>query len=688
MFKVFLTKTLLLRFYRASKKYFIVILFFLAVVDIISNVSISKEQDINKVVVQQLNETINWDDPRFYKEAKANLARAKEIKKDAKRRKALKNAGLSNEEIKRIMREEKQNSVNNIQATKQKKQNTSKAQNIEEEEDEDDDDIINVKANGDIAKYNKSFDFFENNNKQNQKLVYDSGVENNDVKKSNYQNQAPITNNYNTYNTYNTYNNREEDDYKNIVPEIPALPSGKYVSQPTEEDFAIQSLAKKAGNNVNNSQNFKTFTKELARVANQPATIRKTNREILEEAEMIARKQQIEQQLNEYYKQKQLESDYGYNDNDYYSYNYNTSNGLKSGKKGKKKVSIGQQYASAVNKYNNKTQAKKVYATNKQNGNLYAVSSKSNKNSKSNNRQDNNKMYASVGASDRFYASALPSIGGSPLSKQSGKTSSKKAKSPLNQKEAEQKQSDNRELGDIEYTDDNTSVVGRVYMTEEQIKAKNVGAPTPVLRRNTDRRIQIMPPNISQVGSYDKNNKHLQRVAFEENIINDVFDHLLDSNSIEIVRALINKVGKTDIVDAYGNSLLMHAVALKHQSLIAMLLAEGADPNLVNNEGFSSLHLASSNGDNISLYHLLMAGGDPNKRDQDGNTALMYAVMMCNLSSIKLMVSLGGDITARNGMTNKSVVDYAEQNNNVEVRNFLLNKNNSTFRKRQAKDLV
>ena len=225
-------------------------------------------------------------------------------------------------------------------------------------------------------------------------------------------------------------------------------------------------------------------------------------------------------------------------------------------------------------------------------------------------------------------------------------------------------------------------------MTEEQIKAKNIGAPSPVLRKSKDRRIQILPPNIAQASTYDKNNRHLQQVVFEDKVIDDVFNSLTEKNAIEIVRALINKMGKTDITDAYGNTILMHAVALKNQSLIAMLLAEGADPNALNNEGFSPLHLAATNGDNVAIYHLMMNGGDPNKRDQDGNTALMYAVMTCNVSTIKLMISLGGDIYAVNAINGKSVNDYAILNQNEEVSKFILQQNSPVLKKRKAKDLV
>ena len=71
---------------------------------------------------------------------------------------------------------------------------------------------------------------------------------------------------------------------------------------------------------------------------------------------------------------------------------------------------------------------------------------------------------------------------------------------------------------------------------------------------------------------------------FQSQIINDVFANLGKDNATEIARALINQVGKVDVIDADGNSLLMHSIARKNQSLTAMLLSEGANPNLLNKE--------------------------------------------------------------------------------------------------------
>ena len=167
---------------------------------------------------------------------------------------------------------------------------------------------------------------------------------------------------------------------------------------------------------------------------------------------------------------------------------------------------------------------------------------------------------------------------------------------------------------------------------------------------------------------------------FQSQIINDVFANLGSDNATEIARALINKVGKVDVIDADGNSLLMHSIARKNQSLTAMLLSEGANPNLLNKDGFSPLHLASTNGDDIAIYYLMMAGGDPNLRDGDGNTSFMYASMTCNQQTLQMMISMGADLTAVNfANKNKSVLDYAKMNTkHPDVYQFLNNKIHQT----------
>ena len=224
-------------------------------------------------------------------------------------------------------------------------------------------------------------------------------------------------------------------------------------------------------------------------------------------------------------------------------------------------------------------------------------------------------------------------------------------------------------------------------LTPAQIDAKNMGAPYPTAREDKNRLKQVLPQSIAQV-SYDKNNRHLAPVVFENKVGEDIIKHFNDPNSVEFVRTFINNVGNVDIEDDEGNTLLMHAVANKHQSLITMLLSEGANPNFKNKLGFTPMHLAASNGDNTAIHYLIMSGGDPNLRDNDGNTPFMYAAMMCNKETNKLMVDMGGDVSMVNKLNkNKNILDYAYNNRDRSVQGFLMEKYKAAL-KTKSKDLT
>ena len=224
-------------------------------------------------------------------------------------------------------------------------------------------------------------------------------------------------------------------------------------------------------------------------------------------------------------------------------------------------------------------------------------------------------------------------------------------------------------------------------LTPAQIDAKNMGAPYPFSREDKNRLKQVLPQSIAQV-SYDKNNRHLAPVVFENKVGEDIIKHFNDPNSVEFVRTFINNVGNVDIEDDDGNTLLMHAVANKHQSMVTMLLSEGANPNFKNKLGFTPMHLAASNGDNTAIHYLIMAGGDPNLRDNDGNTPFMYAAMMCNKETNKLMVDMGGDVSMVNKLNkNKNILDYAYNNRDRSVQGFLMEKYKAAI-KTKSKDLT
>ena len=86
-------------------------------------------------------------------------------------------------------------------------------------------------------------------------------------------------------------------------------------------------------------------------------------------------------------------------------------------------------------------------------------------------------------------------------------------------------------------------------------------------------------------------------------------NHLLVA-SIHLLRA-----------DGRGHTCISEAAAQGHEDLIKFLLAEGANPNALNDSGRSALWRSCYNGHVGALKILLEAGADPSFRDRVGVTS-------------------------------------------------------------------
>ncbi len=583
----------------------------------------------SKVEIEKLDKVINWDDKEFYKDALVNVEIAKEIKKEAKRRKQLREQGVPNNEIKEIIKKERKGIIND------KNTNTSDSEVILSNQDKPIDDIV-----GNLINENKDKENISDGNNNNQKKHYIEDYFNkmNDEdeyiiikkihKNHDHQNDIQYNNKINNYN-YNTenindynslsykdkqqaYNNNEYKTEEGLIPEIPLL-SSDVKKKLNKNDYKLLKMMEKVGENMYNKDQFELFSKELGRLARQPFDTNKRDNII----ENDYKKQSYNNDLQTTITNKNLIASKEKQHNFYANSNSIKNNKIRDIKKPKKNSNMQKVYAYT---------AKKNYQT------------KENLTDKEN-QEDNFDNY------DFF-------------SNKSNTTST-----------------DNLKLK-------------QTTLTEKQIRAKELGSPTPVLRNKKNYKTQFQPQNISQV-QYDKNNQHLQPAVFQSQITNNVFSHLSDSNAIEIARAIINQNGYADITDEKNNTLLMHAVALQNQSLITMLLSEGADPNYINDEGFSPLHLASTNGDNTSLYYLLLSGGNPNLKDRYGITSFMYCAIACNLSTIKMMVSMGANLNEINEINKKSIIDYAVMNKNKDVLDYLTTEMGYIIKKRErSKDLT
>ncbi len=143
---------------------------------------------------------------------------------------------------------------------------------------------------------------------------------------------------------------------------------------------------------------------------------------------------------------------------------------------------------------------------------------------------------------------------------------------------------------------------------------------------------------------------------------------------LDTMRALItNEVGKSIDIneqDSSGSTVLQWSVRRWYFDLTTLVLQKGADPNIKDIEGNSTLHIASHLGDSsarmISL--LLQYGAEVNTRNMRDYIPLHLAAESGYATGVQLLISKGADVNAitRYG---SSVLSYAIKRLQRETQN-------------------
>lgn len=86
--------------------------------------------------------------------------------------------------------------------------------------------------------------------------------------------------------------------------------------------------------------------------------------------------------------------------------------------------------------------------------------------------------------------------------------------------------------------------------------------------------------------------------------------------------ALLDAGARVDVVARNAMKVMpLHSAAAARQAEVAsVLLARGADPNAVQEQGFRPLHSSANGGDRATAEVLLAAGADASLRDDQGRT--------------------------------------------------------------------
>ena len=129
--------------------------------------------------------------------------------------------------------------------------------------------------------------------------------------------------------------------------------------------------------------------------------------------------------------------------------------------------------------------------------------------------------------------------------------------------------------------------------------------------------------------------------------------------------AIINQI------DGDQGTPLHYAVSSGFETVVQLLLENGADVNLQNKSGKTALHLIKwwSDESNQILELLLQAGANANAKNNDGQTAFHWAAQWGNLDTVEVLLGKGADINAKdnNGWTALHLAAESGKPDTVEV---------------------
>lgn len=141
--------------------------------------------------------------------------------------------------------------------------------------------------------------------------------------------------------------------------------------------------------------------------------------------------------------------------------------------------------------------------------------------------------------------------------------------------------------------------------------------------------------------------------------IDNIFLNACKNGQKGVVEAFVKKGGiHYDKRDANGNTPLFYASQKGARDIVKVLIENGADVSLANNQSMTPLHAASKTGNKEIITILTKAGADINTTDKEGKTPLIYAVSAGKSEVTRQLLTLGADKTVKDN-NNHNALDYA-----------------------------
>ena len=148
-----------------------------------------------------------------------------------------------------------------------------------------------------------------------------------------------------------------------------------------------------------------------------------------------------------------------------------------------------------------------------------------------------------------------------------------------------------------------------------------------------------------------------------------------ENGSTSVLEEILTFFPDVDIhsTDVYGNTPLHVAVRNNHVYTVMYLLSRNANPNTINCDEYSTVHMSCCHADIAILRLLVKRGGDVNMREQKGKTAVMIAAENGREDCMHILAAAGANLDQRDNGRNVPLITAASLGYKDTVRELILN---------------
>lgn len=139
-------------------------------------------------------------------------------------------------------------------------------------------------------------------------------------------------------------------------------------------------------------------------------------------------------------------------------------------------------------------------------------------------------------------------------------------------------------------------------------------------------------------------------------------------SNLPVVKMLLAKGAKLDIVDTHGNTALTFAATngVTNTEIYDVLIEGGADVKFTDHHGANALLLAAASDKDFALMNYFTAKGlDVKAKDNEGNSAFNYAARKGNIDMMEQLVEAGVEYKGLNSEGGNAMIFAARGTRNV-----------------------